>query len=138
VSLITVAREKGLSFRAAVRGHAVTADMWGHPVFADAGPSPAELFVMAIGTCIGMHVALFCEHARCSAEGLGIALTFGLAKDGESRRVTNVYAEVEAPGIPPALAEEAERAARAGVIPATLRGALELDIVVRAGEQPGS
>jgi uncharacterized OsmC-like protein len=111
--------------------------MWGHPAFTDAGPSPAELLVMAMGTCIAMHVALFCEQAGCSAEGLRVELTFGLAKDGDRRRVSSVYAEVEAPGVPPALAPEVEQAARAGVVPATLQGALDLDMVIRAGEQPG-
>jgi uncharacterized OsmC-like protein len=108
-------------------------DMRGHPRFADAGPSPSELLVMAIGGCIGMHVALFCEQTNISPAGLRVDLSFSLAEDNGRKRVSSVYAEVEAPGIPAELLPAAERAARLSILPNSFIKTPELDIEVRNG-----
>ena len=133
MDLISVSVEHDLAFRATVRGHEVHMDMRGHPRFADAGPSPVELLVMAIGGCIGMHVALFCEQMSLSPAGLRVDLSFTLADQNGRKRVSGVYAEVEAPGIPAELLPAAERAARFSILPNSFVKVPELDIEVRTG-----
>ncbi len=92
-----------------------------------------ELLVMAIGGCIGMHVALFCEHMNLSPAGLRVDLSFALADQNGRKRVSSVYAEVDAPGIPADLLPAAERAARLSILPNSLVKTPELDIEVRSG-----
>lgn len=133
MDLISVAFERDLAFSAHVRGHRVSMDMPGHPRFTDAGPSPVELLVMAIGGCIGIHVAIFCLQTGLSPTGLRVDLSFTLAEEDGRKRVSGVYAEVEAPGIPVELVAEAERAARLSILPNSFHKAPELDIVVRTG-----
>ncbi|MGD0263408.1 MAG: OsmC family protein [Candidatus Methylomirabilota bacterium] len=135
MDLISVACERDLAFSAHVRGHRVSMDMPGHPRFTDAGPSPVELLVMAIGGCIGIHVAIFCLQTGLSPTGLRVDLSFTIAEENGQRRVSSVYAEVEAPGIPVELAVQAEQAAQRSILPNTLTKVPDLDIVVRT--RPG-
>ncbi len=92
-----------------------------------------ELLVMAIGGCIGMHVALFCEQMNFSPAGLRVDLSFSLAEEDDRRRVSSVYAEVDAPGIPTEFLPAAERAARFSILPNSFIKTPELDIEVRNG-----
>ena len=133
MDLISVRLEHDLAFQATVRGHRISMDMRGHPRFADGGPSPVELLVMAIGGCIGMHVALFCEQMNLSPAGLRVDLSFALAEQNGRKRVSSVYAEVDAPGIPTDLLPAAERAARRSILPNSFVKTPELDIEVRNG-----
>lgn len=133
MDLISVRLEHDLAFQATVRDHRILMDMRGHPRFADAGPSPVELLVMAIGGCIGMHVALFCEQMNLSPAGLRVDLSFALADQNGRKRVSSVYAEVDAPGIPTDLLPAAERAARLSILPNSFVKTPELDIEVRSG-----
>ncbi|HSB82639.1 MAG TPA: OsmC family protein [Candidatus Methylomirabilis sp.] len=133
MDLISVHLEHDLAFQATVRGHRILMDMRGHPRFADGGPSPVELMVMAIGGCIGMHVALFCEQMNLSPAGLRVDLSFALADQNGRKRVSSVYAEVDAPGIPTDLLPAAERAARLSILPNSFIKTPELDIEVRNG-----
>ncbi|MBI4571975.1 MAG: OsmC family protein [candidate division NC10 bacterium] len=133
MNLISVAFEHDMAFSATVRGHRVSMDFPGHPGFTYAGPSPVELLVMAIGGCIGVHVALFCEQAGLSSAGLRVDLSFTLAQQNDRKRVSSVYAEVEAPGIPAELAAQAEQAARRCILSNSFARAPDLDIVLRSG-----
>lgn len=133
MNLISVAFEHGMAFSATVRGHRIRMDYPGHSRFTNAGPSPVELLVMAIGGCIGIHVALFCEQAGLSPAGLRVDLAFTLAVEHDRKRVSSVYAEVEVPGIPPELAAQAEAAARHCILSNSFARAPDLDIVLRSG-----
>ena len=137
MSLIRVALDHDLAFNATVRGHQVRLDMPGHPRFTNVGPSPVELLVMAIGGCIGIHVALFCQEAGVSAAGLRVDLSFTLAVGNGRKRVSSIYAEVEAPGIPAHLVSQAEQAARNCILSNSLIKPPELDILVRTGPGQG-
>lgn len=133
MDLITVAWEKNLAFRATVRGHELRLDMPDDPRSTDAGPSPAELLVMALGGCIGGHIALFCHQRGLSPEGIRVDLDFTLGEEEGRKRVDGVYAEVEAPHVPADLAPELERVARSAIVPNTLARRPEIEIVVRTG-----
>jgi uncharacterized OsmC-like protein len=136
MDLISVAFEHDLAFSATVRGHRISLDVPGQPGFIDSGPSPVELFVMAIGGCIGMHMALFCAEAGLSPAGLRVDLSYTLAVGNGRKRVSSVYAEVDAPGVPADLASRAEEAVRLCILSNTLTKIPELDILVRTGPGP--
>lgn len=137
MDLISVVFEKNLAFRATVRGHELRMDMPGDPRSTGAGPSPAELLVMALGGCIGIHIALFCYQRELPAEGIRVDLDFTLGEEEGHKRVDGVYAEVEVPRVPAEFAEELERVARFAIVPSTLARKPEIDIVVRTGSAKG-
>lgn len=136
MDLVSVTQERDLAFRATVRGHEIRMDMPGQPRFTDAGPSPVELLVMALGGCIGIHVALFCHQTGLSPSGLRVDLSFTIAEENGRRRVSSVYAEVEAPGVPAELGAQAEEAARRSILPNSFTKVPDLDIVLRPGSGP--
>jgi hypothetical protein len=80
-------------------------------------------------------VAIFCLQTGLSPTGLRVDLSFTIAEENGQRRVSSVYAEVEAPGIPVELAVQAEQAAQRSILPNTLTKVPDLDIVVRT--RPG-
>ncbi len=131
--LIRVTLERDMVFSGAARRFQVCMDLPGHPRFTDAGLSPVELLVVAIGGCIGMHVTMFCERAGLSPGGIRVDLAYTLAEEGGRRRVASVYAEVLAPGVPPELKAAAEEAARRSILPDTLARPPVMDIVLWAG-----
>jgi len=128
--IISVTFERGLAFRGTARGFGVGMDMAGHRRSSGVGPTPSDLLVMAIGGCLGMHVAIFCEKAGVSPEGIRVDLAYTLAEEEGRRRVASVYAEVQAPGVPAELRAAAEKAARESILPNTLARPPVLDIVV--------
>jgi uncharacterized OsmC-like protein len=88
---------------------------------------------MAIGGCVGIHVALFCEQAGLSPVSIRVDLSFTIAKENGRKRVSSIYAEVKAPGVPPELAARAEEAARLSILPNSFARVPELDILLRPG-----
>ena len=133
MDLIRVNLEHDMVFSGVAGGFQICMDMPDHPRFTESGPSPADLFVVAIGGCIGMHVAMFCEKAGLAPGGIRVDLAYTLAEEDGRRRVASVYAEVLAPGIPPHLKAAAEEAARRSILPNTLSQPPELDIAVWTG-----
>jgi uncharacterized OsmC-like protein len=133
MDLIRVNLQHDMVFSGEAGGFQIRMDMPDHPRFTDSGPSPADLFVMAIGGCIGMHVAAFCEKAGLPPGGIRVDLAYTLAEEEGRRRVASVYAEVLAPGIPPHLKATAEEAARQSILPETLSRPPELDIAMWTG-----
>ena len=131
--MIRVTLEHDLAFRGEVRGFQIGMDMPGDRRFTYAGPSPVDLFVMAIGGCIGMHVAMFCEEAGLSPMGIRVDLAYTLAEEDGRRRVVSVYAEVLVPGVPAELKAAAEEAARRSILPNTLAHSPDLAIVMWTG-----
>ena len=131
--MIRVSLEHDMVFSGTASGFQLCMDMPGHPRFTDGGPSPPDLLVVAIGGCIGMHVATFCEKAGLSPGGIRVDLAYTLAEEDGRRRVASVYAEVVAPGVPPHLKAAAEDAARQAILPNTLGRPPALDIVMWTG-----
>jgi len=59
MDLITIKHEGGLCFSVQVREHHFRVDMPKGSKGEDRGPSPADLLCAALGTCMGMHMALY-------------------------------------------------------------------------------
>ena len=57
---MVVSHEKGRRFAAEVRGHQIASDQPA-PAGGDTAPTPPELFIASLGTCIGVYIATFAE-----------------------------------------------------------------------------
>lgn len=70
---IDVSFPGGVAVDATVRNHVIHTDQPA-PTGADSGPSPFDLFLASIATCMGFYALRFCQERSLSTEGLGLSL----------------------------------------------------------------
>lgn len=129
MDLITVARKSGMAFDVSVRGHGLTSDMSIDDGGADEGPSPSELLVSALGSCVAMMVQFYCQ--RNGYEGdTSVSMTLELADN--PKRIGRIVMDLELPeGVPENKIEAIKRVAEKCPIHETLRNppVMDIDIV---------
>ena len=129
MSLITIKHENGLRVTASVRNHTFTFDVPPNEGGTDAGPVPVELLMAALGACMAMHVAKYCQTAKLPYEGFTIDLDFQLAKDPV--RVGSMTVDINLPaGIPAPHKEAVKRAALQCTVKNTLRETTLVDVEI--------
>lgn len=98
----------GVAVDATVKGHLVHTDQ-PSPAGGDTGPSPFDLFLASIATCMGFYALRFCQERSLSTEGLG--LTLEPSRRDAGGPVTTIGVELQLPeGFPPKYAEAIRRA----------------------------
>lgn len=70
---ITISFPGGAAVDATIDGHTVRTDQPA-PAGGDTGPSPFDLFLASIGTCMGFYALRFCQERGLPTEGLGLTL----------------------------------------------------------------
>ena len=129
MSLITIKHESALRMTASVRNHTWTIDALPNEGGSDAGPTPVELMTTALGACMAMHVAKYCQTAKLPHEAFSIDLAFELAKD--PLRIGAVTADINLPSsIPEGRKEAIKRAALGCIIRNTLKESTAVDVEV--------
>jgi len=91
----------GEAYEVAVRGHRVIVDQ---PVDAggtDSAPTPTELFVASLATCVAFYAGRYLTRHGFSRDGLGVSVDYGMATDRPAR-VATVHLTVRAPADLPA------------------------------------
>jgi uncharacterized OsmC-like protein len=96
-----------MEFEAVIGRHHMVIDVPPTMGGADRGPTPPELFVASLGSCVGAFVASYCERAGLDTDGLGVDVSFEKAED--PTRLTDIVVTVN---LPHALCEDRERAIR--------------------------
>jgi putative redox protein len=91
----------GEAYEVAVRGHRLVvdqpADAGGH----DSAPTPTELFVASLASCIAFYAGRFLTRHGYSRDGLAVSAGYEMASDRPAR-VGNVRLMVRVPaGLPP-------------------------------------
>jgi len=100
MDLITVEQQDEQQFTVSIRQHCITLDMSESDGGRDAGPSPTELLVGALGSCLGMAVARYCQTINCPSGEIELYLTYQLAD--KPKRIENIVIDMELPeGFPP-------------------------------------
>jgi putative redox protein len=129
MDLISVNHRAGTEFVIGVRGHLVTSDMSVKDGGGDAGPSPVELFAGALGACIAMTVAQYCQTHGYGDGDVEVSLTLELVDN--PKRVGRIVVDLEVPkSVPEDRREVIRRVAEHCPLHETMRGALEIDIDV--------
>jgi uncharacterized OsmC-like protein len=93
---IEVRHESGDRHAIEVRGHRVVVDQ---PVVDggdDAGPTPTELFVAGLASCVGFYAGRFCARHGVDPAGLRVTCDFAMAEDRPAR-VAEIQIRVIAP-----------------------------------------
>lgn len=97
MDLITVKHEEGLAFSVKIRGHKFLVDMPKESGGEDKGPSPADLLVSALGSCMAMHMALYGKTVGISWAGLELNLVYNLAEEAGKKRIASITVDVHMP-----------------------------------------
>jgi len=85
----------GKKFTMKVRGHEIVTDLPGTKGGEDTGPTPPELFIASLGSCIGVYAASYLRTAKFDPEGLEISLDWEFDPEGE--RIGKIDVGVTAP-----------------------------------------
>jgi len=89
----------GVVVEAHFAGHAVRTDQPQSDGGTDAAPSPFDLFLASIGTCIGFYAVQFCRARRIDTEGMSIRVAS--ERDAETKMVRRMQLDIEPPaGLP--------------------------------------
>jgi len=127
---ITVEALGGIRFSASARGHQVLCDPSTESGVENIGMSPPELFLSALGCCVGVYVVRFCEKRSIPTEGMKIHVSSKSAE--EPSRIGNILFEIEMPkAIPQELRGEVINAAKTCYLHNTLNNPPEMDFVLR-------
>ena len=127
MSLVTIAHEEGLRVTATVRNHKLVLDMPPDEGGADGGPAPVELLTAALGACMAMHVAKYCQTAKLPHRGFTIDLDFQLAHD--PLRVWALTVDISLPAnFPDQRKEAVKRAALQCTVRNTLKESTTVDV----------
>lgn len=72
---------EGRSFEATIGNHKILIDLPPASKGKDTGPTPPELFVMSLASCVGMYLVFYCEKAKLDPAGLKIAADYEKTAD---------------------------------------------------------
>ena len=95
MDLITISQEKGSKFKTRIRNHEFFSDMAISDGGNDEAPSPAELLVSSLGTCLGMTINSYCETHGYDSDNIGLSMTYVL--DNNPKRIKNITIDIELP-----------------------------------------
>lgn len=102
---LTVRHLDGDRFVIDIRGHSVTVDQ---PVDAggtDTAPTPTELFIAGLASCVAFYARRYLARHGISAEGLGVSADFEIG--GQPTRVTRIQVLIDPPHDLPAQRRDA-------------------------------
>lgn len=91
----------GESYEVAVRGHRVTVDQPPGSGGQDLAPTPVELFVASLATCVAFYAGRYLTRHGFGREGLGVSVDYRMADDHPAR-VAAIRLTLRVPaGLPP-------------------------------------
>jgi putative redox protein len=75
----------GEAYEVAVRGHLITVDQPTESGGEDTAPTPTELFVASLATCVAFYAGRYLTRHGYSRDGLGVGVEFDMADDRPAR-----------------------------------------------------
>lgn len=98
---LEVCAVRGETYEVNVRGHRVRTDQPTDAGGDDSAPTPTELFVAALATCVAFYAGRYLSRHGFDRDGLGVTAEFEMANDRPAR-VAEVRLTVRAPAsLPP-------------------------------------
>ena len=91
----------GEPYEVSVRGHRVLVDQPAEAGGLDAAPTPTELFVASLATCVAFYAGRYLTRHGYGRDGLAVSAGFDMATDRPAR-VTGIRLTVRAPADLPA------------------------------------
>lgn len=91
----------GMKFRTRVRGHEVFSDVTPDKGGQDEAPSPPELLVASLGSCLGIYANFYAERHNISLTGMKIEVDWEIAEN--PKRIGKIISRIF---LPPGIAEQ--------------------------------
>jgi len=130
MSSVTVEALGDIRFSATVRGHQVFCNLPTGSGGEDTGMNPPELFLSALGCCVGVYVVRFCEKHSIPTKGMKIKV-HGKGTT-EPSRFGKILFEIETPTpVPEELREAVIRSAKTCYLHNTLNNPPEMEITLK-------
>jgi putative redox protein len=98
---IVVRHERGDRFSIGIRNHRLVTDQPVEDGGTDMGPTPTEMFVASLASCVGFYGERYLRRHDLRAEELRVDCAYAFADDRPAR-VASITLTVEAPGLPAA------------------------------------
>lgn len=95
MATITTYYRGDMCFESQLGNHRVVIDVPAGMGGQDRGPTPPELFIASLGSCVAALVAQYCGRSGVDATDMTVAVTFDKADDPS--RLTNLRVRVELP-----------------------------------------
>ncbi len=111
----------GISFDIEIRGHKLTADLPRDKGGNDRGPTPPELLVAALASCVGIFAAMFAQRNGLSPEGIEVEARAETAQS--PMRLTDFSAVLRFPSLPAELKDKARAFIESCLVGNTLKRA---------------
>ena len=73
--LVNISYKSNLQFQATARGHVIVSDQPHSNGGEDTGMTPPELFLAALGSCVGFYAVKYCQARGLDATGLNIEVS---------------------------------------------------------------
>lgn len=73
--LVNISYKSNLQFQATARGHVIVSDQPHSNSGEDTGMTPPELFLAALGSCVGFYAVKYCQARGLDATGLNIEVS---------------------------------------------------------------
>ena len=86
----------GESYEVTVRGHQFSVDQPADTGGADTAPTPTELFVASLATCVGFYAGRYLTRHGHRRDGLGVSVSYQMADDTPAR-VTDIQLTLRVP-----------------------------------------
>lgn len=80
-----IEHEGGDRYRVRIRGHEVLVDQATEDGGEDAGPTPTELFVAGLASCVAFYAGRFLRRHGLPTEGLAVDCSYAFAEDRPAR-----------------------------------------------------
>jgi uncharacterized OsmC-like protein len=127
---VNIRYQGNVRFEAVARGHRVVSDQPASKGGEDAGMTPPELLLSALGACAGYYAAQYLKARSLSADGLEIQVTADKAV--QPARLAQFRIEVALPGLDPEHEAGILRAVKACLIHHTLLHTPAVETVFRS------
>ncbi|MEU0077538.1 OsmC family protein [Micromonospora tulbaghiae] len=102
IGTVDVRFAAGESYEVAVRGHQMLVDQPLEAGGDDAAPTPVELFVASLATCVAFYAGRYLTRHGLDRDGLGVSVTYRMAA-GRPPRVADIRLSLRLPqGFPQA------------------------------------
>jgi putative redox protein len=96
---VTVEHLDGERYAVGVRGHLITVDQPLADGGTDTAPTPTELFVSALASCVAFYAGRFLDRHGLNRRGLSVTASFAMATDRPAR-IASMTLSVSAPTLP--------------------------------------
>jgi len=127
MDLISISQENDSVFKTEIRNHTFLSDMSLEDGGTDSAPSPAELVVSSLGSCIAMIIQRYCKTHGLNDKGIELSMTYLL--NDKPKMISSITIDIALPeGFPDDRKQAIMNSVKTCVIYNSLNRVIDIDI----------